>query len=150
LAVYAITGLVVGIAVSAAQTAARRERYRGVQLHQERERFRTTLASIGDAVIATDAHGLVTFMNPIAEKLTGWPQQEALGHPLRHCFKIHNELTRQPIDDPVAKVLHEGRIVGLANHAVLVSKTGQEIPIDDSAAPIRDTAGDMVGTILVF
>ncbi len=150
LAVYAITGLVVGFAVSAAQTAARRERYRTAQVRQERERFRVTLASIGDAVIATDAQGLVTFMNPIAEKLTGWTQQEALGHPLQHCFKIHNELTQQPIDDPVAKVLHEGRIVGLGNHAMLVSKTGQEIPIDDSAAPIRDTAGDMVGTILVF
>jgi PAS domain S-box-containing protein len=150
LATYIITGLVMGVAVHAAQGATRRGAQKTAQLALERELFRTTLASIGDAVITTDVRGVVTFMNPVAEKVTGWTQQEACGHPLQQCFKIHNELTRQPVDNPVAKVLREGAIVGLANHTVLVSKPGKEIPIDDSAAPIRDGSGNLVGTILVF
>jgi PAS domain S-box-containing protein len=148
--VYASTGLVISMAVNAAQFATRRERERGAQLQHERERFRVTLASIGDAVIATDARGHIIFMNPVAEKITGWTQQEMYEQPLQKCFQIRNELTRRPVDDPVAKVLREGVVVGLANHTVLMSKEGREIPIDDSAAPIFDPGGALVGTVMVF
>jgi len=150
LAVFVITSLVVTLAVHATQRARQRERQRAAQLRDERERFRVTLSSIGDAVIATDARGLVTFMNPAAEKITGWTFQEIADQPLRQCFRIRNELTGQPVDDPVAKVLRAGTIVGLGNHTVLLSKSGEEIPIDDSAAPILNSSGDLVGTILVF
>ena len=120
------------------------------RLRRAEERFRVTLSSIGDAVIATDAHGFVNFMNPVAEYLTGWRLHEANELELARCFKIHNEFTRQSVDNPVAKVLRDGNIVGLANHTVLTSKDGREIPIDDSAAPIRDSAGTLLGTVLVF
>jgi PAS domain S-box-containing protein len=150
LATYITTGLVMSLAVNAAQIATRRTRQRATQLEQERERFRITLSSIGDAVIATDAHGRVVFMNPVAEELTGYTQQEMYEQPLQTCFKIHNELTGKPVDNPVIKVLRQGIIVGLANHTVLTSKGGREIPIDDSAAPIRDPSGEMTGTVLVF
>jgi PAS domain S-box-containing protein len=148
--VYGFTALVVSLAVNTAQAASRRERQRASQLCNERERFRVTLSSIGDAVIATDPRGLVTFMNPAAEKITGWTQQEMHGQPLGKCFQIRNELTTQPVDDPVAKVLRDGIIVGLANHTVLIAKDGREIPIDDSAAPIFDPAGEMLGAVMVF
>ena len=150
IATYAITGLVLSSIICAARRATTLARHKAAQWHHEHERFRTTLASIGDAVITTDERGLVTFMNPVAEKVTGWTQQDGCGQPLQQCFKIYNELTQQPVDNPVAKVLREGAIVGLANHTVLVSKNGREIPIDDSAAPIRDSAGNLIGTILVF
>ena len=150
LATYTTTGLVMSLAVNSAQTAARRARHRATQLEQERERFRITLSSIGDAVIATDVHGRVMFMNSVAEQLTGYTQQEMYEQPLQTCFKIHNELTGKPVDNPVIKVLQQGIIVGLANHTVLISKSGREIPIDDSAAPIRGPSGDMTGTVLVF
>ena len=148
--VYIFTGLVVSAAVNAAQFSGRRERHRAFQLIHERERFRVTLSSIGDAVIATDARGLVTFMNSVAEKITGWRQQEVYEQPLQKCFQIRNELTGQPVDDPVAKVLRDGIIVGLANHTVLVSRSGREIPIDDSAAPIFDPVGKLLGAVMVF
>src|SRR5829696_4190800 len=148
--VYVFTGLVVSAAVNAAQFAGRRERQRAFQLLHERERFRVTLSSIGDAVIATDARGLVTFMNPVAEKITGWIQHEMQGQPVQKCFQIRNELTRQPVEDPVAQVLREGAVVGLGNHTVLISKSGREIPIDDSAAPIFDPGGKSLGAVMVF
>ena len=110
----------------------------------------TTLRSIGDAVIATDTDGRVTFMNAIAETLTGWPLDEARGHALLDVFSIVNEDTRQPVASPVEKVLREGTIVGLANHTVLVRRDGTEAPIDDTAAPIVDGAGALFGVILVF
>jgi PAS domain S-box-containing protein len=150
LAVYVINGLLISMLIHAAQRANRLNRQRAAQLQHERERFRTTLASIGDAVITTDTGGLVTFMNAVAERVTGWKHQEVCGKPLDEFFKIHNELTGKPVDNPVAKVLREGAIVGLCNHTVLVIKDGREIPIDDSAAPIRDVSGELVGTILVF
>lgn len=150
LATYVTTGLVMSVAVHAAQTATKRARHRAAELGQERERFRITLSSIGDAVIATDAHGRVVFMNLVAEALTGYTQQEMHEQPLQKCFKIYNELTGKPVEDPVSKVLRERAIVGLANHTVLISKSGRKIPIDDSAAPIRDLSGDVTGTVLVF
>jgi PAS domain S-box-containing protein len=118
------------------------------RLHEQRERLQTTLTSIGDAVIVTDAQGRVTLMNPAAEALTGW--QEAAGRPLEEVFRIANEQTRQPVESPVTRVLREGVVVGLANHTVLIGRDGTERPIDDSGAPVRGAAGDIVGVVLVF
>jgi PAS domain S-box-containing protein len=109
----------------------------------------TTLQSIGDAVIATDTAGCVTFMNGIAERLTGWRESEARGRPLEEVFVIFSELTREPVKSPVAKILREGTVVGLSNHTVLRSRSGSEIPIDDSGAPIRD-GPEIFGVVLVF
>jgi PAS domain S-box-containing protein len=120
------------------------------KLRQSEERFRVTLASIGDAVMATDQDGRVTFINKVAEQLTGWSMQEALGVPLDAMFKIFNETTRKPVANPVARVLREGVVVGLGNHTILIAKDGTERPIDDSAAPIRGDKGELIGAVLVF
>src|ERR1700687_3480622 len=96
---------------------------------------RVALNSIGDAVIISDALGRVAFMNPVAEALTGWPQAEALRTPLPAVFRIINEQTRQPVEDPVAKVLATGVVLGLANHTLLLARDGTGRPIDDSGAP---------------
>ncbi|MBL7177824.1 MAG: PAS domain S-box protein [Desulfobacteraceae bacterium] len=120
------------------------------KLKESEEWLSTTLNSIGDAVIATDKEGHVTFMNPVAESLTGWLQEEATGKPLEDIFNIINEETREGVEDPVAKVLREGTVVGLANHTVLITKDGTEIPIDDNGAPIRDETGNISGVVLVF
>jgi PAS domain S-box-containing protein len=117
---------------------------------EERERLRVTLHSIGDGVIATDAEGRVTLLNPVAEALTGWKNDEAAQQPLPEIFSIINEQTRQEVENPVTKALREGHIVGLANHTILIDKRGQERPIDDSAAPIKDAQGETVGVVLVF
>jgi PAS domain S-box-containing protein len=114
------------------------------------EWFATTLRSIGDAVIATDPQGRVTFMNAAAESLTGWTTAEAEHRPLVDVFKILNEDTRATVESPVDKVLREGAVVELANHTILVRKDGSEIAIDDSAAPIRASDGTLVGVVLVF
>jgi len=116
----------------------------------EQERLLVTLTSIGDGVITTDAEGRVVLLNPVAESLTGWSSAEAAGQELQAVFRIVNEKTRQPVDNPVEKVLATGKIVGLANHTVLIAKDGMERPIDDSAAPIRDAAGRIIGVVLVF
>jgi len=110
----------------------------------------TTLQSIGDAVIATDNAGCVTFMNGIAERLTGWNEGEARGRPLPEVFQIFSELTGEVVESPVSKVLREGTVVGLANHTVLRTRGGTQIPIDDSGAPIRDESGVIYGVVLVF
>ncbi|MBI3546458.1 MAG: PAS domain S-box protein, partial [Gammaproteobacteria bacterium] len=120
------------------------------ELAQQREWFQTTLSSIGDAVIVADEQGNVTFLNPVAEKLTGWRSGEASGQPMKKIFNIINEKTREPAVNPVAKVLREGIIVGLANHTALVSKDGVEISIEDSAAPIKDANGTIFGVVMVF
>lgn len=117
---------------------------------EQAERLRTTLASIGDAVIATDTEGKVTNLNAVAETMTGWSNQEAHGQPLENVFHIVNEATRKPVESPVTKALRDGVIVGLANHTILIAKDGSERAIDDSAAPIRCKAGDIVGCVLVF
>lgn len=114
------------------------------------ELWRTTLASIGDAVIATDTEGRVTFLNPVAEQLTGWPLADARGVPLTEVFRIVNETTRAPVENPALRALQTGIIVGLANHTILIARDGVERPIDDSAAPIRDDAGAVSGAVLVF
>ncbi len=119
-------------------------------LHAEKELAEVTLMSIGDAVIATDAQGKITLLNPVAEKLTGWSTDEAQGKPLEQVFHIINQETRQKVSNPVDQVLTEGIVVGLASHTVLISRDGDECPIEDSAAPIRAQDGALVGCVLVF
>jgi len=121
-----------------------------VALERERDLVATTLSSIGDAVIATDASGRVAFLNPVAESLTGWPSAEAAGRPLPDVFRIVNEETRQTVDNPALRAMREGVIVGLANHTLLLARDGRELPISDSGAPIRDGHGVVVGAVLVF
>lgn len=120
------------------------------ELLASRERLRITLQSIGDAVIATDAAGRVSFVNPVAEKLLGYGAEQAAGRSLREVFNIVNEFTREAVENPVERVLSDGQIVGLANHTVLLCPDGVEIPIDDSAAPIQDSDGAITGVVLVF
>ncbi|MFN8390585.1 MAG: PAS domain S-box protein [Bdellovibrionota bacterium] len=112
--------------------------------------FATALASIGDAVIATDEHGCVLYMNGVAEDLTAWSNDQARGKELSEVFHIVNELTMKSVESPVEKVLATGGIVGLANHTVLISREKKHVPIDDSAAPIKDDRGRIAGVILVF
>ncbi|MBI5461377.1 MAG: EAL domain-containing protein [Gammaproteobacteria bacterium] len=119
-------------------------------LFEAKERAEVTLHSIGDAVITTDSQGLVEYLNPVAEQLTGWSTAHARKRPLEDVFCIFNEVTRVPVQSPVARVLREGCIVGLANHTVLIARDGREIAIEDSAAPIRNRAGVIMGVILVF
>lgn len=114
------------------------------------EWWRTTLASIGDAVIVTDANGNVAFMNPVAESLTGWTDEEAKTLPSNEVFLIFHERSRAPVESPVAEVLETGAVVELANHTLLRSKHGLETPINDSAAPIKDQWGNIFGVVLVF
>ncbi len=120
------------------------------ELFEQKELFRTTLASIGDAVISTDRGARVTFLNPVAEQLTGWRSSEAEGEPLASVFEIVNEETRAPVQNPALRALRDGSVVALQNHTVLVAKSGAETPIDDSAAPIRDAHGMMTGAVLIF
>jgi PAS domain S-box-containing protein len=117
---------------------------------QQREWLQITLASIGDAVITTDTAGRIAYLNTVAESLTGWKQPEAAGRALDEVFRIVNEHTRAPAENPAARALHEGTIVGLANHSTLIARDGSERPIDDSAAPIRDEEGHVVGCVLIF
>jgi PAS domain S-box-containing protein len=120
------------------------------ELAAERERLRITLASIGDAVISTDAEGRVTYLNGVAESLTGWTQAEAAGRPLQDVFQVVNEYTRQPAENPALRALREGVGVGLTNDTVLIARDGSERPIDDSAAPMVSESGAPVGVVLVF
>jgi PAS domain S-box-containing protein len=143
LVAYLFTCLLIVVFGEAARVAESRA-------HERRELFRVTLRSIGDAVITTDTDGRITDLNEVAETLTGWQRNEALGQPLERVFNIVNELTRQPVDNPANRVLREGVIVGLANHTVLIKKDGSECPIDDSAAPIRNEHGYVSGCVLIF
>lgn len=120
------------------------------ELRWHREWLRVTLSSIGDAVIATDTAGRITFLNPVAEGLTGWKETEALDQPIRNVLRTVNEETRIPTEDIVGRVLREGNIINMANHTILVALDGREIPIEDSAAPIKDGAGHLTGVVLVF
>ena len=120
------------------------------EARRQQEWLRVTLTSIGDAVMATDAEGKIVFMNPVAERLMGWRQQDALGLPAQDVFRIINEQTGEPADDIIARVLREGIVAELANHTSLVRRDGTNVPIEDSAAPIRDGAGNVAGAVLVF
>ena len=136
------------ILVLAAVTAERRQAEGA--MHEQHERLHVTLSSIGDAVLATDSQGRVTFLNPVAAALTGWPEAEALGKDLTEVLRIINEYTRQAVENPITKVIRAGTVVGLANHTLLIARNGMEHPIDDSGAPIRDPQGRLLGVVLVF
>ena len=114
------------------------------------QRHSVTLQAIGDAVIAADSRGRVELLNPVAEALTGWTNEEARGRPLEEVFRIVNEETGAEVESPMARVLREGVVVGLANHTLLLARDGRKIPIADSGAPIRDESGDVTGVVLVF
>ena len=120
------------------------------RLAEQHELLRVTLQSIGDAVITTDADGRVTWLNPVAERMTGWLSAEAVGLSVTQVFHIVNAETRQPAESPVAICLQHGNIAGLPNHTVLIARHGEEFGIEDSAAPIRGPGGDILGVVLVF
>jgi len=122
----------------------------GIALFESEQRWSTTLASIGDAVIATDVNGKITFMNAVSEALTGWTLKEASRRTLQEIFNIINGKTRKEVENPVDKVLAKGLIVGLGNHTILLRRDGKEIPIDDSGAPIRGKDGKINGVVLIF
>src|SRR5665647_148834 len=119
-------------------------------LRASEQRWATTLASVGDAVIATNLSSKIMFMNGVAEEITGWTLAEASLKPIKEIFNIVNEQTHLEVEDPVSKVLERGLIVGLANHTVLIRKDRSEVPIDDSGAPIRDKDGKTTGVVLIF
>jgi PAS domain S-box-containing protein len=118
-------------------------------LAQQRELLQVTLSSIGDAVIATDVAGSITFLNTVARAITGWGD-EANGRPVEDVFHIINEQTRAGVENPALRAMKQGIIVGLANHTILITKDGKELPIDDSGAPIIDAQGKILGAVLVF
>lgn len=120
------------------------------QLYHEKEKFRITIASIGDGVIATDANGSITLLNKQAEKLTGWDKKDAVGKPFDEVFNIISEETRKKRESPIQRVIKSGLILGLANHTALISKYGAEYSIADSAAPIKDRHGAIKGVVIVF
>ncbi len=125
-------------------------RLREKTLREQWEWLRVTLTSIGDAVIATDTKGRITFMNPVGASLTGWKIEEAQDQPVQQVFRIIDEEKREPAEDIVSRVLRDGSTIELANHTALIARDGREIPIEDSAAPIRDGSGAIVGVVLVF
>jgi PAS domain S-box-containing protein len=153
-----VLGLVIGLYtrrllqdVSAAyRTSHNILRTRAEQIFRSEQKLRTTLESIGDAVITCDADGCIETMNEVACALTGWTNAEALHLPLEQVFNIINETTREVVENPAAKVKRENRVVGMANHTSLIRKDGTELFIDDSGAPIRDKAGELIGVVLVF
>jgi PAS domain S-box-containing protein len=148
--------LLMGVFVSLLAEGYRRNRQKAAAydkeaaLRESRERLRVTLTSIGDAVIAADISGRVTFLNPVAAALTGWQPEEAHEQPVQNVFQIINEQTREPAENIVARVLKEKYVVALANHTALLTREGREIPIEDSAAPILDNTGNLIGVVLVF
>ncbi|HYE86239.1 MAG TPA: PAS domain S-box protein [Vicinamibacterales bacterium] len=146
--VRASDGTIIGASKIARDITA--QKHAAAALAAQQEWFRVTLGSIGDAVIACDPHGAVTFVNATAETLTGWSHDDAVGRALTDVFDIVNETTRVAVEDPASLVMRLGHVVGLANHTVLIAKDGTERPIADSAAPIRDATGTMLGVVLVF
>ncbi len=122
----------------------------GAELADQHELMRVTLESIGDAVVTTDSQGLVSWLNPVAERLTGWRATDAIGRPATQVLRIVDGETRLPAPDPVARCLERGAVTGLPSHSVLQSREGQEFGIEDSAAPIRSKQGELLGVVLVF
>jgi len=120
------------------------------RVFEEKERAQVTLQSIGDGVITTDADGVVDYINPVAQELTGWEMRSAHGEPIDSLMTLINEHTRATVDNPVTRCLKEGRVITLAENSVLINKAGNEVPIQDSAAPIRDRIGNIIGAVLVF
>ena len=142
------SGAIIGVSKTARDITERKQA--AAALAAQQEWFRVTLGSIGDGIIASDPDGLVTYMNGVAETLTGWTNGDANGRPLVDVFHIVNETTRQPVQNPAGLVIRPGNVVGLANHTVLISRDGTECPITDSAAPIREDHGRILGVVLVF
>lgn len=120
------------------------------EIYREREQFKTTLLSVGDAIISTDKKGKIKLMNNVAEKLTGWTQKEAENKSLEKVLTLIHEISRKPCDNPAKKALKLGKTVEMGNHTILISKDGKEIPIEDSAAPIKDRDGNITGVVIVF
>ena len=145
--IVAASGQLVGISKIARDITAQKAAQAQIRGHERL--LQITLASIGDAVVTTDGSGRVTFMNPVAEALTGWPTGEAVGRDFRDVMRLVNEQTGRPAENPVERVLREGVVVGLANHTVLIARDGTSRPIDDSGAPIHDD-GRLFGTVIVF
>jgi PAS domain S-box-containing protein len=145
-AIFATTAIAVVMLVVVAYMSVRHS----ARLQRVQNDLATTLQSIGDAVISTDAAGTVRFMNPVAELLTGWTNDEAQGHPLDDVFQIVNEETGASVESPVKQVLREHKMVGLANHTILMDRKGAKRPIEDSGAPIYGGDGAIVGVVLVF
>ncbi|MEA3350177.1 MAG: PAS domain S-box protein, partial [Chloroflexota bacterium] len=121
-----------------------------IALHESEENLRITLDSIGDAIISTDTDGRIVLFNPVAQKLTGFSLQEAVGRDVYEVFNIVKGETNEPAENPVKSVLEEGKVVGLAHHTVLISKDGKEYQIADSGSPIKDDDGNITGVVLVF
>ncbi len=117
---------------------------------ERRDLLQITLSCIGDGVITADARGRVNYLNPAAESLTGWTLAEAAGQEVEQVFRIINETTGQPVEQPVRKVIERGLTIGLGNHTILIARNGSERPIDDSAAAIKDERGKVVGVVLIF
>ena len=145
-AIVATTALAVLLLVVVAYVSMRHS----ARLQRVQNDLATTLRSIGDAVIATDAQGVVRLMNPVAEQLTGWTHEQAQGKPLEEVFRIVDEQTRASLESPVLRVVRDRKIVGLVNHTVLLSRSGEEWPIEDSGAPIQAVDGALAGVVLVF
>lgn len=120
------------------------------RVFEEKERAQVTLQSIGDGVITTDRDGCIDYINPVAQDLTGWDLRSARGTPIGEIMTIVNEHTRSSVDNPVTRCLKEGRVIALAENSVLIARQGAEIPIQDSAAPIRDRIGNIIGAVMVF
>jgi two-component system cell cycle sensor histidine kinase/response regulator CckA len=138
-----------GVLVDSFNEMVRRIQSRDTEIQNARNSLQTTLASIGDAVVSTDAQGRIVFVNAVACSLLGWKEAEIAGRPLDEVFQIVNEFSRTTVESPVERVLRDGKVSGLANHTILVRRDGTEIPIDDSAAPIRQ-GGRTIGVVLVF
>ncbi|MEJ2273939.1 MAG: EAL domain-containing protein, partial [Woeseiaceae bacterium] len=120
------------------------------RIFEEKERAQVTLQSIGDGVITTDANGNVDYINPVAQDLTGWDLRSARGKPVTDIMTIVNEHTRASCENPVVRCLKEGRVITLPENSVLITRSGEEVPIQDSAAPIRDRIGNIIGSVMVF
>src|SRR6266446_7047515 len=128
-------------------TARRRDEAAG---HQQRKVLALTLGSIADAVLPTDTEGRITFLNPVAEALTGWSLQDALGQPCEMVFRLVHERTRQPLESPVARVLREGIVIDLAPQTILITRDGRDVPVADLSAPIRRRGEQLYGVVVVF
>ncbi len=140
---FPVGGVLITLLVEALHSARRRA-------EASQQWLTAVLTSIGDAVIATDAQGIVTFLNPVAESLTGWTSPQAAARSLPDVFQIVNEETHLPVENPVDRVLREKAVIGLANHTILIDRNGLERPIDDSGAPIKEKGGAIIGVVLVF
>lgn len=149
-AAFGVAGLAIWRLASSRESALRRAQKARARSETLASELRTTLVSIGDAVVTTDFAGRIVFLNPAGEALTGWSLAQASGAPLNDVFRICNEYTRAKVPCPVDVVLRTGKVVGLTNHTVLIRRDHSEVAIEDRAAPIRDAEGRMVGVVLVF